>query len=101
MRDVTYDFEELPIRVGHGATRTIVARVSGVADIEISGDDFASFDLFLHSEDGQAVRIDAKDPLYPQIRREIAWRWDNFFFDAERPLRDENREHRLTTQDVL
>ena len=100
-RDVTYEFEDLPIRVGHGAQRRVVARVSGVADLGWSGDNLLDFCVLLTDEAGATGIVDHKDPLYAQIKREIIWRWDNYFFDADRPYRDENAEHRLTAADCL
>lgn len=100
-RDVTYEFEDLPIRVGHGAQRRVVARVSGVADLGLSGDDLVDFCLLLTDEAGATGIVDPKDPLYAPLKREIVWRWEQFFFDADRPDHDENAEHRLTVADCL
>lgn len=100
-RDVTYEFEELPIYVGKGATRRVVARVSGAADCGFSGDDLVDFCLLLTDEAGQTEIVDTTDPLHAPIKREIIWRWEHGFFDADRPYRDENAEHRLSLADVL
>lgn len=101
MRDVRYEFEELPIYAGAGAARRVVARVAGVAELVFDGEDLDEFEVSLTSEGGRTLPLDAKDPLYPQVRREILWRHDQWFFDTDRPLRGENDEHRLTTSMVL
>jgi hypothetical protein len=100
-RDITYDFEELPIYAGTGASRRVVARVAGVADFGFSGDDLIDFCLLLTDEAGKTEIVDPKDPLHEPIKRELMWRWNNYFFDADRPYHDENDEHRLTVSMVL